>query len=148
MVSQSSPTPYEETPVELAGVEVLPTRAPRRTAAVEKFPTPAPAPVEPIPERPSAISVDAPISMPQGGLAARDPRIIRRQEAVLDMFTALSRVLATRFLLFLALIGAFVLALQAMGNQTTPGLAVLISYCLLIVGPLVWLETRKQGARG
>ena len=81
--------------------------------------------------------------MPQ----AAPPRIIERHAQILDMFTVFARILAARFLLFLALIGAFVLALEAMGNQTIPAIAVLVSYCLLTIGPLVALDLRgvKRG---
>lgn len=55
-------------------------------------------------------------------------------------FRAISRILAVRFQLLLSLIGAFVLALHAMQWQTSAGLWVLIAFCALITGPLVWLE--------
>ena len=73
--------------------------------------------------------------------------MVERQERILDMFQVFSRILAVRFLLFLALIGAFVLALQAMSFQTNPAIAVLVSYCVLTVGPLVWLEVRGKPSR-
>lgn len=61
---------------------------------------------------------------------------------VLAVVIALCRVLAVRFLLFLSLIGAFVLALEAMQRQTLPALAVLVAYSVLTIGPLVALELR------
>ena len=70
-------------------------------------------------------------------------RMLKRHESILDMFTVFSRIIAVRFLLFLALIGAFVLALQAMDRGTIPAISVLIAYCLLTVSPLVVLEVRK-----
>jgi hypothetical protein len=70
-------------------------------------------------------------------------RMLKRHESILDMFTVFSHIIAVRFLLFLALIGAFVLALQAMDKQTNPAIIVLVSYCLLTLGPLVALEIRK-----
>lgn len=69
--------------------------------------------------------------------------MLKRHESILDMFTVFSRIIAVRFLLFLALIGAFVLALQAMDRGTIPAISVLIAYCLLTVSPLVVLEVRK-----
>lgn len=74
------------------------------------------------------------------------PRILRRHAEILDMFTVFARILSARFLLFLALIGAFVLALDAMREQTIPAIAVLVSYSLLTIGPLVGIELR--GRRG
>jgi hypothetical protein len=55
-------------------------------------------------------------------------------------FAAIARVLAIRFQLLLALIGAWVLALLAMQWQTQASLFVLIADCVLTVLPLVWLE--------
>jgi len=75
-------------------------------------------------------------------------RMLKRHESILDMFTVFSRILAVRFLLFLSLIGAFVLALQAMDRQTTPALFVLVAYSLLTVAPLVALEIRGRVTRG
>jgi hypothetical protein len=74
--------------------------------------------------------------------------MLKRHESILDMFTVFSRILAVRFLLFLSLIGAFVLALQAMDRQTIPAIAVLVGYCLLVLGPLVALEIRGRVTRG
>jgi hypothetical protein len=125
--------------VEVAGVEVLPSR-PRRPALVAETPPPqfiAPSP-QPV----------APVIAPVSPLPVAEPRILRRQEQILDMFQVFARIIAVRFLLFLSLIGAFVLALQAMEYQTIPAIAVLISYSLLTVAPLVGLELRNKLLRG
>lgn len=63
---------------------------------------------------------------------------------MLAVFEVVGRIIAVRLFLFLALIGAFVLALYAMSWQTTAALAVLISYCVLSVLPLVALEWRGR----
>lgn len=135
MASQTSPQRIETPPVELAGVELLPERARRPMAVVREVPEqPAPQPA------PAQASVAPPAPPPS--------RWFRRQEAILDVFQVFASILAVRFLLFLSLIGAFVLALQAMERQTIPGIAVLVCYALLIIAPLVWLEVRKPVTRG
>jgi hypothetical protein len=93
-------------------------------------------------DQPSPIPALAPAPPQQPAPALPPSRWLRRQEAILDMFQVFASILAVRFLLFLALIGAFVLALQAMERQTIPGIAVLVCYAILIIAPLVWLEIR------
>ena len=57
-------------------------------------------------------------------------------------FKAVGFALSARALLFLALVGSFVLALLAMtGNSSR--LWVLGTYCVLVILPLVFLEVRK-----
>ena len=74
--------------------------------------------------------------------------MVQRHAMILDMFTVLSRIIAVRFLLFLSLAGAFVLALQAMDRETIPAISVLIAYALLVLAPMVFLEVRgKAGPR-
>lgn len=103
-------------------------------------PPPQPA-VAPPPAVAQPVAPPAPLVAPiQQTVAPEPPRILRRHAEILDMFTVFARILSARFLLFLALIGAFVLALQAMQQQTIPAIAVLVSYCLLTVGVLVGLE--------
>lgn len=65
--------------------------------------------------------------------------------SVLGTFKAISLILAVRALLFLALAGAFALAWTAMGNPSWPSIIILISYVLLTVLPLVWLD--RNGRR-
>lgn len=81
--------------------------------------------------------------------AARDIEALRaadsalRNQQIMAMFGAISRILAARFLLLLALIGAFVLAIMAMQAQTTASIWILVSYCLLTIAPLVGLQWGK-----
>lgn len=63
--------------------------------------------------------------------------------AILSALQAIAMTVAVRFLLLLALIGAFYLATEAMSQQTNLSLYILIAYCLLTVAPLVWLYTVK-----
>lgn len=53
---------------------------------------------------------------------------------------------AVRALLLLALLGAFVLALRAMSEQTPMSLGVLVIYCVFAVGPVAYLEVRRHSA--
>ena len=64
-------------------------------------------------------------------------RVLSQTGATLHV---VSRVLAVRLQLLLALIGAFVLALGAMQWQTPAGLYVLIAWAVLTILPIVWLE--------
>lgn len=136
-----------ETPVALAGVEVLPDRPTRRPSLVAA-PEPAPAP-PPTPDLNLALAQLAQVHAQQQALAAlltrKDQQVqaqSRINQQVLAVTIALTRVLVVRFLLFLSLIGAFVLAIGAMHRETLPALAVLVAYALLTTGPLVWLEIR------
>ena len=52
--------------------------------------------------------------------------------------------LSARALLLLALIGAFTLAVLAMATETLIRVYILISYCVLVVLPIVGLEIRKR----
>lgn len=151
MVSISSNL-SSETPVALAGVEVLPER-PRRAPALVR-------PVEePAPQTPStsdfniALAQLARVHGQQQALGATLTRQTQQVQAqsrinqqVLAVTIALTRVLVVRFLLFLSLVGAFVLAIEAMQFQTLPSLAVLVAYAVLTTGPLVALELRHGRA--
>ena len=70
----------------------------------------------------------------------------RADRAFVGTLSAIAAVLASRLLLFVSVIGAFVLAVRADGN---PGLYVMIAYSVLTVLPLVVLDvvTRQRGAR-
>lgn len=64
-------------------------------------------------------------------------------------FRAIAILLATRALILLALLGAFVLAVMAMMAGTQMHLWVLIAYCGLTIGPLVGVELfGKRGTPG
>jgi len=52
--------------------------------------------------------------------------------------------LSARALLLLAILGAFTLAVLAMATETLIRVYILISYCVLVVLPTVWLEIRKR----
>ena len=133
-----------ETPVELVGVEVLPDRIVRRPALVRPEPV-----VESPPPAGVTISDIHVVLARQEAVAAQLARVTQQTQnqgrinaQVLAVIIALCRVLAVRFLLFLSLIGAFVLALEAMSLQTMAALAILVAYSVLTLGPLVILEVR------
>jgi hypothetical protein len=60
-------------------------------------------------------------------------------------FKALGYTLSARALLLLALLGAFVLAIMAIIQQTPASLEVLIAYAIFTVIPVAYLETRRNG---
>ena len=62
---------------------------------------------------------------------------------IVTAFTGLGYALGARALLLLALVGAFVLAVLAMQNQTNMGLGVLIAYAAFAILPVCILEIRK-----
>lgn len=81
---------------------------------------------------------------------ASEPAVIIQRQEVSDVllaaFSALGFAVSARFILFLSLIGAFVLAVMAMVSQAIMAVIVLSLYAALIVLPLVWLETRSKRA--
>lgn len=139
-----------ETPVAITGVEVLPDRS-RRAPVASLIREPA----EPTKQVPSAEVIAAALNrlgaieasqQNAAAILAKQTQQLQNQSRintqVLAVSIALTRVLAVRFLLFLTLIGGFVLALQAMQRETIPAIAVMVAYALLIIGPLVALEVR------
>jgi len=70
----------------------------------------------------------------------------RQDAAFVGTLAAIAALLAARLLLLFSVLGAFVLAYRADGS---PGLFVLIAYCLLTVLPLTVLDviTHKRGGR-
>lgn len=62
----------------------------------------------------------------------------------LAIIAAISGLTASRLLLLLAVCGAFYLATIAAGSQANSALFVLIAYAVLIVLPLVWLDSGKR----
>lgn len=66
---------------------------------------------------------------------------------LLTVFRALSRILAVRVLLFLALAGGFSLAVMAMVQQSWLSLALVVAFVLLTVGPLAYLEIAGRPAK-
>ena len=69
-----------------------------------------------------------------------NPAFLSQMTAVL---TAIAAVLAARFLLLLAALGAFTLALLTVGNPDAMKLSVNAAYDLLIFVPLCWLYATK-----
>ena len=53
-------------------------------------------------------------------------------------------MLSLRAILLLTLLGAFVLALKAMSDQTPMALGVLAIYCFCAVFPVAFLEIRRH----
>lgn len=89
------------------------------------------------------------VQMTKDIMAATDGALNRmlaaNQGTVAGVFKAIGTILAVRFTLLLALCGAFALAWSAMSNPIWPTIAILISYVLLTVLPLVWLD--RNGRR-
>lgn len=73
------------------------------------------------------------------------PSRVARSDILLAVLTAISRVLAVRLQLLLALVGAFVITLLAMDQQSSIGLAILVAYCALTVLPLIVLAWPERG---
>jgi hypothetical protein len=65
-------------------------------------------------------------------------------DVIVVAFTGLGYALSARMLLLLSLIGAFILAVMAMKDQTLPGLEVLIAYAVFTVIPVAYLEIRRR----
>jgi hypothetical protein len=63
----------------------------------------------------------------------------------LGVIAAIAGLTATRLLLLLAVCGAFYLATIAASTQSNASLFVLVAYAVLIVLPLVWLDSNKRG---
>ena len=80
--------------------------------------------------------------------AAPELPVIATKEEVSDVmlaaFAALGFAVSARALVFLSLVGAFVLAVMAMMNQTVMAVVVLGLYCGLTLLPLVYLELRVK----
>jgi hypothetical protein len=104
--------------------------------------------VEPYQPKPRKVT-SLPVSTPEG---PKEAVVVQNPVSTLDVammaFTGLGYALSARALLLLSLIGAFVLALQAMSSQTLPALEVFIAYSLLTVAPVTILEIRKQSNHG
>jgi hypothetical protein len=84
------------------------------------------------------------VTPPESPPAALETRIIVEKpgigEAMLAAFAAIGFAVSARVLLFLSLIGAFVLATMAMLSQTNMSAIILSLFCVLTVVPLVALE--------
>jgi len=69
-------------------------------------------------------------------------------QAIASVIAASAAVLATRVILLLGMIGAFVLAVIAADGRSWITVAVLIAYAVLVLIPLVLLETRTKWRSG
>lgn len=65
------------------------------------------------------------------------------EERMLEAFRAVGFALSARAILLLSLVGAFVLAIFAM-EGAKDGVWILGVYCVLVVLPMVFLETYKR----
>ena len=70
----------------------------------------------------------------------------KSNSSIIATFHAIATILAVRFILLLAVVGGFVLALLVMSNPNVIGACVLAAYVAATVWPLVWLDigARKQ----
>lgn len=108
--------------------------------------------VEPVVSRPKVVPIDrnqsramnAPTPPNNSEQAGR----LEVYEAIASVIAASAAVLATRLILLLALIGAFSLAVMAVTEKSWIGLAVLVAYAVLVVIPLVLLETKTRWTGG
>jgi hypothetical protein len=67
---------------------------------------------------------------------------------MLAAFSALGYAVSARALLFLALVGAFALAVMSMMSQTIMSAVVLGIYLMLTVMPMVFLELKAKRGDG
>lgn len=81
-------------------------------------------------------------------IKAANAKIAREQQMIARISAALrfaASILMVRMLLLLTLTGAFALATMAVQTQTWISVAVLAAYCLLVLMPTVYVETRTSG---
>ena len=139
MSLSNEPSQHAPAGVERLSVEPVPSRPRRPLHAVESQPEPSQTLETPQPPPGFAAAVAA--AKQQGALASQGAA----QQASLNaqvqaVFAAISRVLAVKAQLLLTLIGAFVLAIMAMREQSSMGLYLLVAWCCLAVLPMVWLD--------
>ena len=94
---------------------------------------------------PSSTAPTSPPEPPQTRVETPSPRSFPPPATLLAVFKAISMVLAVRFQLLLALIGAFAVTLLAMEQQSYIGLGILVAYCGLTVIPLILLAWPDRG---
>jgi hypothetical protein len=74
------------------------------------------------------------------------------QEAIigasLGVFQALAMILAIRSILFLTIIGGFILAVSAMEHQTSISVCVLAAYAILVIFPTAAIEYGRKFKTG
>lgn len=95
----------------------------------------------PVQPRPRLVPPTAPVSTETPRQA---PAPSRSDRAFVGVLAAIGAILAVRLLLLLAIVGGFVLAVMALTGGTYQAAGVLIAYAVLIVLPLVWLESRPK----
>jgi hypothetical protein len=68
----------------------------------------------------------------------------RADKAYIGALTAIASILAVRLLLLLAILGGFVIAVMALRDGGYQAAGVLVAFAVLILIPLVWLESRPK----
>jgi len=125
----------ENTSVERVSVEALPPRQPKPRLVPSQAQM-----LEAMPQAQQSLPLTIPIVE-----QPKDPRAI---DLVLSAFAAAGYALSARAILLLSIVGAFVLAVQAMSSQTMMALYVLCAYAIGIVLPVVVLEIRRRAPDG
>ena len=72
------------------------------------------------------------------------PAPSRADQAFVGTLAAIGSVLAARLILMIAMLGGIALAVMALLNGSWTAVACLASYAMLILAPLVWLESRQR----
>lgn len=130
--------------VERLGVEPVARAGSRRTIHL------LPLPEERTPETSEEAEVGEPTPAPDPKAFPVDTSAERlaMYRAIASVIAASAAVLSTRLILLLGLIGAFVLAVMAAREASLIDLAILVSYAVLVLVPLIYLETRTTWVRG
>lgn len=117
-------------------LRVVPVEKPERRKATEsQMQVAASLPIAQTEPTPEPIATPAPAPPTNSILLAQ----------TLGVIAGIAGLTATRLLLLLAVCGAFYLATIAANTQSNASLFVLIAYAVLIVLPLVWLDSTKRG---
>jgi hypothetical protein len=99
--------------------------------------------VEAVEERPRPKAVEAP--PPPAEVAAPEPAPVETEySTMLASFRTLGYVLSGRFILLLALIGAFILTCMAMFDPSVTRLWIAGTFAALALWPCVFLEVIKR----
>lgn len=85
---------------------------------------------------------EMPLPMPHQPQQPQGPNML------IEVIRGFALILAVRLFLFLSLIGAFVLAWYAIHAQTFDSWRVFVTYNVLIIFPLVWLEFKGNSSGG
>ncbi len=92
------------------------------------------------------VSTTAENSIPSSEPAQPVQHVSSAHVAILAAIRAFAVILSARLLLFLALAGAFVLAVMSERDGSILNLLTLVAYCCLTVIPLVWVDcTARRG---